>query len=1679
MSARFLTFILCLLMWMGGNVSVWAQNIDSDGDGLPDAIEKQLGTDPRFAEQLTLVATDKTKAEGDAVGQDNYAPGLDIMAVYLGNVASNRYLWRVDFVDTYIPDNSGLIIYVYGDENPRTGRPDMGCEYMLVCSQGVGTTRAFSADGRETAEPLRVAIWGKSLYLCADLTFQQQEGKAVGAFSVLHETKNPYKMVDTVGLTKFAVEGESMREKIILPSDLTDSRNMRVTWGFRLLESLKKQPQNIVLHPWEGQLQGYELNIQTEYVNRHVTCTGRGPYSVTVRCPKSGRYYVGFITYQSSGRKNIVLSVDNQEIGVAVAKEQNNRECLFFTDKPYELKEGQAIRLEAVAGTPLVEEILLLPQAPPVAKLPRQILYLQARPALTLGGRLVGEITFVTTWPTICRVQYAKRTLEEEEPLANHRFWLPDIKPGEKYDITVEARTPEGESLRQQTSFVAAIQPPQGNVRQANLPLTLKNPYPFALKQWPVTQGVPFPQGALVSPDHLKLLDASGRELPLQATVLCFWPDYSIKWALLDFQTDLAPQQTIPLTLQYGTAVRRTPIAQPIQITESAEALTINTGKLLVQLPRHKAAGLGKIWLDLNGDGQFTEEEIISTGGESVMYAAGKAGEKEPATTRLMRAGPLHCVVRVDSAQKGQQAALGEQLELHFYAGKAFVGVYHTFTNMNTAQRFSALEGLYLRQQLQLNGNVKGQFGALAPAPGQPAEAQPLQGEATLWQGFDDAYRLTGLGPEKTGKRAANWADITGTKAGVTVAMRYFWQHYPKSFTISPDSVSIGIMPRFAPGTYKISKEGEWEDKLYYYLKDDAYKLKAGVSKRHEMLFVFHGPEEAAAAAEAAAFEEPPLLVADKNYYCASKAFGDIQPASPELGGIFLTYERNVEKALGEYLRNRENGREYGMLNFGDWWGERGRNWGNIEYDTQYAFYLQFVRSGDERFFRLAEQAARHNRDVDMVWAGDKHNVGKVYAHCIGHTGDYYDHPINDQGTPYGGFTVSHSWCEGYLADYFLTGDLRGLEAAALLTDAYDGAYLNNYDYQNCRTNGWHFILTMGMYRATSDPYYLNAARIILERTKEREAPGGGWIREMMPGHCYCLPRHRGEAAFMLGILLSGLRDYNAVAQDPDVDRMIADGALWMIRHCWIPERKAMRYTSCPVSSVGTGLSALETEGIMHGYMLRQDKTLGEVAKLGTVEAIRNISGFGKSFTQQIRRMPAILYQFAQIDLDNYNFSPGQRVRLLLRSSVARGFMITLRPRGPGALGGKAVLTREGQLVAEAALNQRPAVIMEVPAGTGAGLYILELDIAGAAPWDVDSDIEKVIVDVSQPTCLGPGVRVPAYMLYIPPASSTQIILRGLRGGAFEAELRAPSGKTARLAFSQKESVLRADPAAGFAGLCELRVTKCPGAFSLQIKGPMPYLSYWPSQMFAPGEPVAAFAVRGNFGPGGSREALFDASPTQDLDNDIVRYEWDFGDGQKGEGKTVRHTYAQGGSYTVTLKVTDKLGLTASCQRTITMPEDWILALDPRKSVIMEAENFSSQGLGNVEITQRLGSMGNMITKWEASFGHWLEWTFDIPEAGAYYIILRYCTGSEKAWRELRLDGQIPTESCERLVLPHTGGFSTSSDNWRYFRVPARPEGASSDPPAVFALSAGKHVLRLTNLGGGLGLDQIILQRAE
>lgn len=61
---------------------------------------------------------------------------------------------------------------------------------------------------------------------------------------------------------------------------------------------------------------------------------------------------------------------------------------------------------------------------------------------------------------------------------------------------------------------------------------------------------------------------------------------------------------------------------------------------------------------------------------------------------------------------------------------------------------------------------------------------------------------------------------------------------------------------------------------------------------------------------------------------------------------------------------------------------------------------------------------------------------------------------------------------------------------------------------------------------------------------------------------------------------------------------------------------------------------------------------------------------------------------------------------------------------------------------------------------------------------------------------------------------------------------------------------------------------------------------------------------------------VFDATQSYDENNDKIGFKWDFGDGNTSEEPTVAHVYDKGGSYRVTLTVTDNSGL--ECNTAVT-----------------------------------------------------------------------------------------------------------------------------------------------------------------
>ena len=78
--------------------------------------------------------------------------------------------------------------------------------------------------------------------------------------------------------------------------------------------------------------------------------------------------------------------------------------------------------------------------------------------------------------------------------------------------------------------------------------------------------------------------------------------------------------------------------------------------------------------------------------------------------------------------------------------------------------------------------------------------------------------------------------------------------------------------------------------------------------------------------------------------------------------------------------------------------------------------------------------------------------------------------------------------------------------------------------------------------------------------------------------------------------------------------------------------------------------------------------------------------------------------------------------------------------------------------------------------------------------------------------------------------------------------------------------------------------------------------------------PVASFTSSSN-----DLQVAFDATTSSDPDGTIASWSWNFGDGRTGSGATPSVTYPSGGTYTVTLTVTDDRGATASTAKAVTV----------------------------------------------------------------------------------------------------------------------------------------------------------------
>jgi hypothetical protein len=376
---------------------------------------------------------------------------------------------------------------------------------------------------------------------------------------------------------------------------------VQCTWGLDVINAITKDPHNVLLPILQCHLDGF-LNDWAEYRTRSVKrIATHGSIIATV--PAAGIYYPGFIFYDGEGDERFGIFIDGVEKGVAIANVDDNRQYLFFLTEPETFRGGEKMELRTLTsqGSYRTEDLILLKEKPS----PGKRIYTIREVAVQPGARSA-SLTWITNWPVACAVEWSGGQLTEEQPAANHRLVLQNLRSGQTYCFRVLGLTREGRIVESAWQTFRTGEPPElaGQVTSARVTLKIQGDGPA------VTSGVPFPKGALGSDRQLRLLDEQGSEIPVQTRTLGRWGDGSVKWALLDFQ----PKQP-SVVIEYGTEITCRNFPSPLRVTEDARQVTVNTGPLDFTLSKRRFGFLESVWL--NG------EQLTLEGQPSAFYLTG------------------------------------------------------------------------------------------------------------------------------------------------------------------------------------------------------------------------------------------------------------------------------------------------------------------------------------------------------------------------------------------------------------------------------------------------------------------------------------------------------------------------------------------------------------------------------------------------------------------------------------------------------------------------------------------------------------------------------------------------------------------------------------------------------------------------------------------------------------------------------------------------------------------------------------------------------------------------------------------------------------------------------------------------------------------------------------------------
>lgn len=695
----------------------------------------------------------------------------------------------------------------------------------------------------------------------------------------------------------------------------------------------------------------------------------------------------------------------------------------------------------------------------------------------------------------------------------------------------------------------------------------------------PVTGGVPISEGAAPNGTNFTLFDTDGIAVPCQTEVLARWKDDSIRWVLLDFQANPPANGAGQFKLRWGEDAGQTNPNVPVKVFDGSRP-SLLSDRVSV---RPAKGGLFRIGDRLHVKLTMTDRQGHQFSGVAERFHVESKGDIR---STLLATGAL-------LTSEGARA-FGFSVRASVYAGLDKV-------RLEPQLLIDADTGLFQDiRELSLEVRPASSDWTVTIGGIPASKVKPSSG-VRLFQADDQTFRVEGT--TKRGSKAPGWAEIIDEKGTVAIAVKDFWQQWPKSLEVDPEALKIGLFPKFEANAFAHMKP--WY-KYQYWFGEDYYRLRTGQAPRWVIWIDLSGDGPSLAKSANAPLVPSP----DPRQAVATGVWGYIVPAgSPGMAEYDKWAENLFDNA---YCHSIEAQRDYGQMNWGDWFGERKCNWGNHEYDTPKHILIQFARTGDPKYFHVGHVAARHTAEVDVVQFINANlrrhfekdlgggrayptRPGLVHQHCVGHVSGFY--PVQEIRKLYAElgngrylclspYNLGHIWTYGMVYDYFLTGDPWMKETVDKIGEnlvklVEDRKFNFKTGSHVGRVNGWTMLAIGGAYELDlKNDRYLRAMKLLADDAlSAQDEDTGGWLWRLPSGHCNCETKHIGEAGFISSVRLNGLSLYCRLAGDERIPEVVRRGVTHLNNDTWLEERSDWRYTSCPrtgpIGQTGVTIAAL------------------------------------------------------------------------------------------------------------------------------------------------------------------------------------------------------------------------------------------------------------------------------------------------------------------------------------------------------------------------------------------------------------------------------------------------------------------------------------------------------------------------